>query len=94
MAVNTIVIEDNIVTSTFETIQQEIQAVIDSGSNEITLDISNVTVIDSTGIGLLIRIQNSLKNMDGKFCVIGVNDDIYRMFKIMRLDEHITMETL
>ncbi len=94
MSTETIVVEDNIVTSTFETISQEISGVIDSGVCDVILDLSEVSIIDSTGIGLIIRVQNTLKNINGSLSLTGVNKDIMRMFNIMRLDQHISMQAL
>jgi len=54
----------------------------------IELDMKNVTVIDSSGIGALIAAQNKLHKRSGKLKIVNAAKDICTMFKIMRLDSY------
>jgi anti-anti-sigma factor len=57
----------------------------------MTIDFKNVTIIDSSGIAVLIGVQNNLSSNDGILKIINVNDDIYMMFEIMRLSQHFSI---
>jgi anti-sigma B factor antagonist len=58
------------------------------GISEVCLDLADVEMIDSTGISLLISIQNSLSSKGGRLKLDNTSDDITQMFKLMRLDRH------
>lgn len=73
-------------------LKDEIDHIIDD-YDKIVLDFKSVTIIDSSGIGVLISTQNRLKKKNGELKVINVSDDIHSMFKIMRLDKHFEIET-
>lgn len=57
----------------------------------MTIDFKNVTIIDSSGIAVLIGVQNNLSANNGILKIINVNDDIYMMFEIMRLSQHFSI---
>ena len=59
--------------------------------DEIVLDLTKVELVDSTGIGFVIRIQNTLEKKEGQLVLMNVHDDIKKMLQIMRLDKHITI---
>ena len=54
----------------------------------ITVDFGSVELIDSAGIGLLISTQNALTKLHHSLRITNVSEDIYSMFKTMRLDNH------
>ena len=85
-------IEEDVVSSTIGALHRDIDELIDDEIYNITLDFSSVDVIDSTGIGFVIRVQNSLKQHDGTLVLKGVNSDIMKMMRIMRLDQHFEIQ--
>lgn len=88
----TIMISDDITSSFVEVLHRELDEVMNEGVIDITFDMQKVDVVDSTGIGFIIRIQNSLKRKGGALKLSHVNSDIFRMMKIMRLDKHFLIE--
>lgn len=52
---------------------------------EIVFDFGTTTMIDSSGIGLLIATANSLARTNGRVRVIGASGDIYHLLESMRL---------
>ena len=68
-------------------LKEDIDKVI-GGNNFLIVDLKEASVIDSSGIGVLISAQNQLLKNQGKLKVINATDDIVTMFKIMRLDKH------
>ncbi len=85
-------INDDITSAYVEIIHREIDRLISNDIVNITFDLTNVDIVDSTGIGFIIRVQNSLKQKDGGLKLCGVNADILKMMKIMRLDKHFSIE--
>ncbi len=85
-------INDDITSAYVEIIHREIDKLISDGIVNITFDLTNVDIVDSTGIGFIIRVQNSLKQKNGCLKLSGVNADILKMMKIMRLDRHFAIE--
>jgi len=85
-------ISDDITSSYVKILHREIDRLLDDGILNITFDLTNVDIVDSTGIGFIIRVQNSLKQKNGGLKLCGVNSDILKMMKIMRLDRHFSIE--
>ena len=88
MSSNEIALEHDITVSTIDMVRREIESQINRGIEEIVIDMANVAVIDSTGIGYLIKVQNELKDENKELVFKNVNNDILKMIKIMRLDKH------
>ncbi|MGM0460904.1 MAG: STAS domain-containing protein [Fibrobacterota bacterium] len=84
-------IHEDIVSSTVKHLHDEISDIIADGATRITFNMEQVNIIDSTGIGFIIKVQNSLKKNDGRLTLKNLNPDIVRMFKVMRLDKHIQL---
>ena len=83
-----VVPEKDIVAAEVQNLRTELIDLINSKADRIIIDLSKVEMIDSSGIGVFISTQNSLKKINGSLKVIGISPDILKMFKIMRLDKH------
>lgn len=81
----------NIIAAVSRELREKMQQMINDGVKEITIDMADVELIDSTGIGVLIGIQNTLNSKSGKLYLKNVCNDIMKMLRIMRLDRHITI---
>ena len=82
----------DIVASQCASLKQEFLEIINSGEKKISIDLSETEMIDSSGIGLLISIRNSLANNGGgEIELIHLSDDLRQLFKVMRLDNHFTI---
>lgn len=92
MAKEIIELLEDLTSSSVEDLRRQVEGLIDNSVLEIELNFTNVGVIDSTGIGFLIRMHNSLKEKSGTLSITGVNSEILRLMKIMRLDKHFSIE--
>ena len=92
MSTKTVKLETNLVAASVEFLQIQIEELYELETKEITLDLEQVAIVDSTGIGFMLRIQNTLEKEGGHLILINVHDDIKRMLQIMRLDQHITVK--
>lgn len=88
----TITINSDITSSTVDPLLREVNSLIETGQSDIVFDLTHVAVVDSTGIGFMIRVQNSLRQKNGGLTLSNVNEDILKMMKIMRLDRHFIVE--
>jgi anti-anti-sigma factor len=69
-------------------IRVQLKGLIKEGVRELTLDLVNTRVIDSTGIGLLVATHNSLHRIDAKMALVNVSQDLLELLKAFRLDKH------
>ncbi|MEW6289873.1 MAG: STAS domain-containing protein [Thermodesulfobacteriota bacterium] len=79
----------DIVASQCASLKQEFVEIINSGEKKIVIDFSATEMIDSSGIGLLISIRNSLANYGGgEIELLNLSEDLKQLFKVMKLDNH------
>lgn len=57
------------------------------GSKRIVLDLTNVNYMDSSGIGMLVKLWFSTKRADCAFAVVNLNDRIKDMLRISNLSK-------
>jgi anti-anti-sigma factor len=55
--------------------------------DDLTFDFSDLTVIDSVGLGILIKISKIANSLNKSISVKNANDEILRLFKIFKLNE-------
>lgn len=86
----TITLTGNLDTSYVGELEQTlIQSVEEEGIEFLTLDFASCTMVDSAGIGLLVKAQNTLKPKGGGVVITNLNEKIMRMFEMMHLDKHL-----
>ena len=77
-------------------IEKDFRAALDHSvknfSNNMIMDFSGVQTIDSVGIGLIIAFYNSLAIHKRNLKIINMAENIYDLFKIMRLNKVIAIE--
>jgi anti-anti-sigma factor len=83
--------EGDIVASTVDVLRAELKELVGQGVSQITLDLTEVEVIDSIGLGLIISSHNSLAKAGGKLSVVKVSLEVHDLFRSMRLDRHFSV---
>ena len=83
--------ECDIVASKANELREELLLKINNGVQELAVDLENVNMIDSVGLGVLVSAHNSLSKAGGKLTICNASNDIYGLFKAMRLDQHFTV---
>jgi anti-sigma B factor antagonist len=63
-----------------------IEKEINPGNINIAIDIKNVTVINSSGLGILIGCMKRVKNARGNFKILNPQEKIMNLFKITKLN--------
>lgn len=70
-----------------ETFQNLVQESIDRGSNNISIDLSNVEYITSWGIGILVHAYTTCTNRNVKFNIINVKENVMNVLHQIKLDK-------
>lgn len=80
--------ENDIVASVAPQFREKLKEIVDRGVKELIVDLTQVEMIDSIGMGLLIATHNSLSKAGGKLSLINASTDIFGLLRTMRLDKH------
>ena len=83
--------EGDIVASMVGDFKHELKGLLDEGIKDLTIDLANVEMVDSVGLGTFIATHNSLKQSGGQLTISNVSPDITGLLKTMRLDKHFTV---
>ncbi|GAH73899.1 unnamed protein product, partial [marine sediment metagenome] len=78
----------DIVASMAEDFRKKLLKLVEKGIKDLTVDLAGAEMMDSVGLGVFIATHNSLKNAGGKLTITNVSEDIYRLFKTMRVDQN------
>lgn len=79
-------IESEIGLTNLADLKDLIENEINSGNINIALDLKNVLVINSSGLGILIGCMKRVKNAKGHFKILNPQDKIINLFKITKLN--------
>jgi len=66
-------------------LQQAIKHEVDGGASKLTVDLGDTSMVDSSGIGLLIAASNTLTQKNGNMMVVNTSPEILRLLRSMRL---------
>jgi len=68
-------------------VRDELLEEIDRGVINISIDLSELTYIDSTGLGVLVTLHKRTKEKNGKLVLIGAQGLVEQLLKRTRLDK-------
>lgn len=66
-------------------LQMLIDKVLSAGTNHILLNLTGVPIIDSMGIGEIVRAFNKVREAGGTLKLVGLTDRVYGALKITQL---------
>lgn len=69
-----------------EKFKEEISDFLENGEQNIIIDLSDVSVMNSAALGVLIALQNDLENKKGKLSIVGLQPLMEEIFYRMRLE--------
>jgi anti-sigma B factor antagonist len=61
-----------------------------TGSKQLIINLSKVTMMDSSGIGTMIRCHSAMSATGGTIRLVGANNTVRQAFKVTRLDRVFT----
>ncbi|MGD1920777.1 MAG: STAS domain-containing protein [Pleurocapsa sp.] len=68
--------------------QHQINQSIDSGVHTILVDFSNVTFMDSSGLGALVKAFKALKAAEVDLFLCSINEQIRMLFELTSMDKY------
>ncbi|BAZ45783.1 anti-sigma-factor antagonist [Chondrocystis sp. NIES-4102] len=68
--------------------QHQIERSLESGVQIILVDFSNVTFMDSSGLGALVKALKSLNEASVQFFLCSINDQIRMLFELTSMDNY------
>jgi anti-sigma B factor antagonist len=69
-----------------ETIRSEAEKLFDENYNQIIMNLENIHYLSSTGLGLLVYLNNKCNEKAGYFAICGLQDYTMDMMKLTKLD--------
>ena len=75
---------------------KELKDIFDSllkeGIKNIILDLTDVPVSNSTGIGTILMLYKKLKQIEGSLKIDGIHQNLYSMLKLVKIDSIIDIK--
>jgi anti-anti-sigma factor len=68
-------------------VEQEVQKLINQNEKHIILDLTGISMVDSTGIGQIVKCLCKLKNSGGTLRLAGLKGMVQGVFKITKVDQ-------
>lgn len=88
----TVFLTDKIYVHDASLLRDELLEIIEQGVLRIKIELSELTYIDSSGLGTLVTIHKRLKEKNGKLVLAGAQGLPYDLIKRTRLDKVFTLE--
>ena len=67
-------------------LQERINSLLAEGLRDFTLDLADVSYIDSLGLGQLVAIRTSIQNRSGRVRLLRPNERVRKLLHITKLD--------
>ncbi len=82
---------EDIVAASVPELRVRMREIVAQGVRELVLDLTEVQMVDSSGIGLLMAACNSLRKTGGQLAIIHASEDILDLFRSMRMHQHFSV---
>lgn len=82
----------DVVASTVAELRGQLKDRILPNTREVTIDLSDVRMVDSSGLGMLIATHNSLRKTGGELVLDGCSADLLELFRAMRIHQHMKVK--
>lgn len=78
-------IEGDIDIAVVPELREALEGLIETGFANIVLDLSGVTYVDSSALGLLVWLDRRLQQHDGKTVLVGMSREVRRILEVSRI---------
>jgi len=82
---------EEIVAASIPELRSKMRGIVEEGVLDVVVDLSEVHMVDSSGIGLLISAYNSLRKVGGRLAVIHASAELLELFQTMRMHQHFSV---
>jgi len=86
----TLKIEGSLDALTTPELRPIIEALVKEKRKTVVVEVSNLRLVDSSGVGAIVSLYKRLRTHGGKLKVIGLRDQPLAIFKLLRLDRVLT----
>lgn len=73
-------------------VEQALEGVVGLGGTSVALDLAEVSFVDSTTLGVLLRYHERLRDLGGKLVIVTEDRRVLRTFEITGLDRVFVIE--
>jgi anti-sigma B factor antagonist len=82
---------ENLVAAVLPELRARMRGIIGEGVRDLAVDLAGIRMVDSSGLGLLMAANNSLRKVGGRFAVIHASEDLLTLFQSMRMNQHFSV---
>lgn len=68
-------------------VREKLDEQLSAGRTDLVVDLTDVTFLDSTGLGVLVGRLKLIRTMGGSMCIVGTDDRVLKVFSITGLDK-------
>ena len=87
-----ITLPDSINKENFMVIRERIESDLGGGTKKkVTFDLSNMEMVNSTAIDLIMKFRNSVVHCGGEFCVVNITEKCIMQLRSVNLDKILTI---
>lgn len=83
--------EGDMVAATLPELRLKVRGIVAEGVRELVIDLSDVQMVDSSGIGLLIAAHNSLCKTGGQLAITNASAELLELFKTLRMHQRFSI---
>jgi anti-anti-sigma factor len=87
-----VILEGRIDNEGIQTFQEGLDSVLEKSSEKITLDLSKLEFINSSGIGKLLIFYKKAGHSGTETAIEGISEELFSLFRAIRLDKLITIK--
>jgi anti-sigma B factor antagonist len=67
-------------------LRSEVDALVNENRKEVTLELSGLRLIDSSGVGVIVSLFKRVRANGGQVKIVGLRDQPRAIFRLLRLD--------
>jgi anti-sigma B factor antagonist len=68
-----------------QSVEKSIQSLINSGVRKLAVDLTGLTSIDSSGIGMLVSCAGQMDQLGGQVRLVGAQGQVAKVFEMVRM---------
>ncbi len=69
-----------------EEFRESVEILLQEGAEVILVDLTDITFIDSSGLGTLVVLLKKARSLNRSFCICSFNDQVRMLFELTSMD--------
>jgi anti-sigma B factor antagonist len=70
-------------------LREQVKILMERGEKKLAMNLASVPMVDSSGIGAIVRTHKSLKEVGGKFALIAPTKSVRQTLKMVGLEKYL-----